>query len=269
VPTSLSTINEFTEPGNSTFIDPTPSKPPQQGASLETPVLLPPQQRALFQTPVMQPQKRPAPLSAPAAVSAPAPSSESVSTPSQAPHPRRTIASVRAARKAREAAAASKTPKNNTPYAWEQKATPKPAMADTPIADRRVQKMQQLNKVRRQLEELQQDEDVVEMESHRRKRVKVDDLEVIPHNLPGDSAGTFRVPDWDSDEEMEVDESVSVRTNVFVAQQAEEDPAADTPPAATIIFNFPSVGLRRPEHDIIDEQEEKLVFNFPCVGLRQ
>ena len=131
------------------------------------------------------------------------------------------------------------------------------------------------------------------MQSHRRKRVKVDDLEVIPHNLPGDSSGTFRVPDWDSDDEMEVDESVPERKNVFsiqAQQQAEQQapqqaaPQQASQPAETsaademsfsmeqkpaendeeevIDFGFPTFGPRLPEHDISEEEEERLGAEF-------
>lgn len=53
------------------------------------------------------------------------------------------------------------------------------------------------------------------MVAHRTKRVKIDDLLYIPHNRPGDPSGTFRVYDDDSDDEMEVDEDVELRKNVF------------------------------------------------------
>jgi hypothetical protein len=47
------------------------------------------------------------------------------------------------------------------------------------------------------------------------KRVKIYHLKTIPHNRPGDSEGTFRFPDLDSDDEMEVDIDAALRSNIF------------------------------------------------------
>jgi hypothetical protein len=47
------------------------------------------------------------------------------------------------------------------------------------------------------------------------KRVKIYHLKAIPHNRPGDSEGTFRFPDLDSDDEMEVDIDAALRSNIF------------------------------------------------------
>lgn len=54
------------------------------------------------------------------------------------------------------------------------------------------------------------------------KRVKVDQLLYIPHNRPGDAEGTFRAPDIDSDDEMEVDIDVPLRPNMFDASHVQE-----------------------------------------------
>lgn len=151
----------------------------------------------------------------------------------------------------------------------------------------RFEKLERMKKLQRELEELKQDEDIIEMESHKRKRVKVDNLVYIPHNRPGDSKGTFRVPDIDSDDEMEVDESVPERTNVFeeAARQEPEPeeveaaapaveimaPAAEAvaPAAAAEVvapaaskWNFPSVGKRRPEHYCSPEDSERYRIKF-------
>jgi hypothetical protein len=47
------------------------------------------------------------------------------------------------------------------------------------------------------------------------KRVKIHHLKEIPHNRPGDAEGTFRFPDLDSDDEMEVDIDAPLRSNIF------------------------------------------------------
>lgn len=204
-------------------------------------------------------------------------------TPSRLPNKRRSIAEVRASR-----LSGLGTP-GNQPYSWERSSTaatstPRPAQ---PNADMRFEKLERMKKLQRELEELKQDEDIIEMESHKRKRVKVDNLVYIPHNRPGDSKGTFRVPDIDSDDEMEVDESVPERTNVFeeAARQEPEPeeveaaapaveimaPAAEAvaPAAAAEVvapaaskWNFPSVGKRRPEHYCSPEDSERYRIKF-------
>ncbi|KAK5126001.1 hypothetical protein LTR85_011356 [Meristemomyces frigidus] len=163
-----------------------------------------------------------------------------MSTPSRLPNKRRSIAEVRASR-----LSGLGTPRGQ-PYSWERSSTatstPRPAQ---PNADRRFEKLERLRKLQRELEELKQDEDVIEMESHKRKRVKVDDLVYIPHNRPGDSAGTFRVPDIDSDDEMEVDISVPERTNIFqeAASRVEEEQEEHVVEERTVSeWQFPSVG---------------------------
>lgn len=115
---------------------------------------------------------------------------------------------------ARLAASARKFPQSHQPprrYAWEQ-AEAKPKMAN---ADERIAKIRRAEWHRRELARLEQEEDFV----RKVKRVKVDHLAEIPHNRPGDSAGTFRVPDIDSDDEMEVYDSVEERSNIFSTPQ--------------------------------------------------
>jgi hypothetical protein len=114
-------------------------------------------------------------------------------------------------------------------------------------ADQRWEKMRRLQDLRKELAELNRDEDVLEMESHRRKRVKVDTLAYIPHHRPGESSSTFRVPDIDSDDEMEVDISVPERANAF-----EE--------AATLELSS--------EEGTVEKEEGKMEWNWPEVGRR-
>ncbi|KAI7298133.1 hypothetical protein KC315_g18175, partial [Hortaea werneckii] len=149
-----------------------------------------------------------------------------MTTPSRMPHQRRTVAEARRSRLSHGGGLG--TPRLGTPRlssrqsqndAWSRGAStaPRPSTAVRPVdnnADRRFEKMERMRRLQRELEELQKDEDIREMESHRRKRVKVDDLQWIPHNRPGEGSGTFRVPDWDSDDEMEVEIDVPLRTNV-------------------------------------------------------
>ncbi|KAK5693142.1 hypothetical protein LTR97_010618 [Elasticomyces elasticus] len=151
-------------------------------------------------------------------------------TPSK-PRQRRTVAEARASR-----LGSTYTPTRQQPLSWEKTMRTTPADSN---ADRRFEKIERLRKLQEELSELNADDDVQEMQSHRLKRVKVDDLEFIPHNRPGDSSGTFRVPDIDSDDEMEVEFDVPERQNVFQT-------AAEMPAASPIRFNFPSVGKRDP-----------------------
>ncbi|KAK3117029.1 hypothetical protein LTR53_001983 [Teratosphaeriaceae sp. CCFEE 6253] len=141
-------------------------------------------------------------------------------TPSRAPH-RRTISSVRAARQS--------TPQHASRLSWDQRslsvapapAAPEPTEPQDQDLGGKLLRMKQLQE---ELAQLHSDPDVAELEAHRRKRVKVDDLAYIPHNLPGESEGTFRVPEWDSDDEMEVSWGVPERANVFgTAAQEDED----------------------------------------------
>lgn len=196
LPTSLSTITEYTEPSRlSSITDTTPSKPP----------------RAM-------PQRLPPPSSTPLI---------------------RRAAQVRAAR-------AAQSGKVAPTYAWEMRtATPKPR---EPNADARLAKLERMKALEKELEELKKDEDIMEMQSHRRKRVKIDNLRTIPHNKPGDSAGTFRVPEPDSDDEIEVMEDVEVSSNVF-DEDKEEEPEVP-------VFTFPDVGLQADDYHVTPEYQE-------------
>lgn len=102
------------------------------------------------------------------------------------------------------------------PYSWERLGgTPRPK---EPNADARLAKVQKIRDLEKELQRLKEDEDIKDIEAHsihRRKRVKIDDLAVIPHNRPGDSSSTFRVPDYDSDEEIEVEDSMDLSGNMF------------------------------------------------------
>lgn len=112
-----------------------------------------------------------------------------------------------------------------------------------PNADARLAKLERMRVLQMELEELKRDEDIKEMEAHsvhRRKRVKVDDLVSIPHNRPGDSQSTFRVPDVDSDDEMEVDSEVQERSNVF--EELEDNSEEEVEDHVQQKYEFPDVG---------------------------
>ncbi|KAI7672589.1 hypothetical protein KC318_g2774, partial [Hortaea werneckii] len=177
-----------------------------------------------------------------------------MTTPSRMPHQRRTVAEARRSRLSHGGGLGTPrlgTPRlssrQNQPDAWSRGAStaPRPSTAVRPVdnnADRRFEKMERMRRLQRELEELQKDEDIREMESHRRKRVKVDDLQWIPHNRPGEGSGTFRVPDWDSDDEMEVEIDVPLRTNVFeeVKEKEPEPVKAPSPVKQSSMMKQPS-----------------------------
>lgn len=137
-------------------------------------------------------------------------------TPSRPPPTRRSVTSVRQAR-----LNAADAPTTSTPLSWSRRTTT-PSRPRESNADARAEKMSHYLQLKHQLAKMNEDAEIKEMESHRRKRVKVDTLAYIPHNRPGESSGTFRVPDIDSDDEMEVDISVPERTNVFAEAAAME-----------------------------------------------
>lgn len=187
MPTSLSTITEYTEPSFISRLSqieessPTPSKPSR---AQQPPKLLDVPQS----TPVVRRMPR---------------TPRFLGTP--------TIQRAAMLRAAREANSDIGTP-STVGFSSLRKAAPKPKESN---ADVRQAKMERLRKLRKELDELEQDEDVKEIQSHRLKRVKIDRLVSIPHNLPGDPSGMFRVPEGDSDDEMEVYDDVEERSNVF------------------------------------------------------
>ena len=152
--------------------------------------------------------------------------SESSAKPKMTITPRhRTLAGVRAAQSAK--AQAAQPPRR---YAWEPK-----EHIRRPNADERIAMIREAEGLRRRLDYILEHEPG----ALRVKKVKVDHLPEIPHNRPGDSSSTFRVPEWDSDDEMEVDERVEVRTNIFSTPRppAQQDttPIPQTQHATTTI----------------------------------
>jgi hypothetical protein len=184
------------------------------------------------------------------------------------------------------------------PYAWEKNAAkPKPK---EPNADVRLAKLQQLqeleakakqaqqeaDKLKAEMNRMKQDADIREIEAHsvhRRKRVKVDHLKVIPHNRPGDSSSTFRVPEIDSDDEMSVDEDVEEDSNVFEElekryEQAQQQTPVQ-PPIPTMtqtprtveqqpMFTFPNVG-NKPDNYHVSEEFKEAAGKFFDHGFQQ
>ncbi|KAK1048392.1 hypothetical protein LTS16_004576 [Friedmanniomyces endolithicus] len=221
VPTSLSTVTEYTEDqsqlGRTLLVGTTPTAMPEERSEFGSSLLV-------------------------------------GTTPSKPPQ-RRSVASARAKR-----LQTAGTPLQ--PLSWEQRArTITPAVPAETNADRRFEKAERLRKLQKELAELNKDVDIIEMESHRRKRVKVDDLKYIPHNRPGESSGTFRVPDIDSDDEMEVEMSFPERSNVFEEATAQEPipeamPEVEQEQAEEPMFVFPSVGKRSMNEPRLTHEEE-------------
>jgi len=184
-------------------------------------------------------------------------------TPSKvAPRQRRTIADVRAA----HLAPVSSMKLQSLP--WERQSTTAPSPSMETYG--RYEKFSKYNNLKAELASLSNDEDVIGMQSLRMKRVNVNKLAKIPHNRPGESSGTFRVPEIDSDDEMEVDESVEELSNVFelAADNTEDGQVADGTEAGQVsdgteaeeevfTWNFPTVGPRLPEHAISEEETEE------------
>lgn len=123
---------------------------------------------------------------------------------------RRSIQQVREEKRRKEAM------RDQTPLReWDR--TPLPRL---PNADSRLQKLNMYNRLKQKMKELQDDEELEDVIERPIKRVKVDELAEIPHRLPGDPKSTFRMPDPDSDGEMEIDEEIEEKANVFEASQA-------------------------------------------------
>ena len=182
------------------------------------------------------------------------------STPTQAPRPR-SVAEMRAAAERRR----NKTPSTNS-FSWSGRgSTPLPKL---PNADERYEKLQRLNRLESQLEELKKDEDIIEMQKLRRKRVKIDNLPVIPHNLPGDPDSTFRVPEYDSDEEMEVLYDVPEEENSFQSNEEEDERELEQTPTPTPTFAFPDVGPRPANYEA-SETYKKTAENDFATGFQK
>lgn len=134
--------------------------------------------------------------------------------PQPTPSRHRTISSVRSKREQ-----AMSTP--GLTRVWNR-----PPMPREPNADNRLAKLNHYNEMKNHVQSLEKDEELREMVAgHRTKRVKIDDLVYIPHNRPGDPSSTFRVYDDDSEDEMEVDEDVELRKNVFEEVVEESSPS--------------------------------------------
>ena len=138
--------------------------------------------------------------------------------PKSAPRPRRTYKEARAA-------AANKGTRNATD-------PPTPAVSRTAPSTpynkndyariRRLREIEELaaqhNAMKAKLDKLRAEQEAEAAAQPRKtKRVKLEQLKEIPHNLPGESSGSFRFPEADSDDEMEVDEDVEVIENPFTA----------------------------------------------------
>jgi hypothetical protein len=63
-------------------------------------------------------------------------------------------------------------------------------------------------------------------------------LKEVPHNLPGEPSGSFRFPEADSDDEMEVDEDAEVIDNAFNAADDEAPEQRQASPTKTSTSNI-------------------------------
>lgn len=309
VPTSLSTVTEYTEPPS--FMESVPDTTPSKRRRIESTPLMDASMSSSI-PPLNTPYVTAAPMmSSPFGASAvqsstpydttSAPMNTSLATSSTPKRTstttklKRTPAAVRRAQ--RERNQASMQPQ--VPYAWERDLAKPPPKEKN--ADVRLAKMRNLEYFRAQVKELEADPDVVDIEGHsaiKRKRVKVDHLAVIPHNRPGDSSSTFRVPDFDSDSEMSVDEDVEEMTNVFEESEAtgmegagekeasKEAGAKEAGPMEAVkevevnenadetvgqdqmavpekwVFDFPEVGARDPNHHMSEEESALASWKF-------
>jgi hypothetical protein len=166
--------------------------------------------------------------------------------PKSLPRPRRTVKDARARRSMRGP---------NEP------ATPMPTRtAPTTPYDknnyeriRRAREMEQLvvqqeamaQKLARLRAQQQAEEDA---KPRKTKRVKLEHLKSIPHNLPHEPSGSFRVPEADSDDEMEVDDDASVIENIFTTADDEETTPRQLSPVKNNLFAAatPSVTFEKP-----------------------
>jgi hypothetical protein len=154
--------------------------------------------------------------------------------PKSLPRPRRTYKEARAA-------AANKGMRNATD-------PPTPAVSRTAPSTpydkndyariRRLREIEELasqhNAMKAKLDKLRAEQAAEAATQPRKtKRVKIEHLKEIPHNLPGEPSGSFRLPEIDSDDEMEVDEDVEVIENPFTAADDETPEETQASPAKT------------------------------------
>jgi len=154
--------------------------------------------------------------------------------PKSLPRPRRTYKEARAA-------AANKGMRNSTD-------PPTPAVSRTAPSTpydkndyariRRLREIEELNAqhnaMKAKLDKLRAEQEAEAAAQPRKtKRVKIEHLKEIPHNLPGEPSGSFRFPEADSDDEMEVDEDVEVIENPFTAADDETPEQRQVSPAKT------------------------------------
>jgi hypothetical protein len=195
VPSSLSTVTEYSEIPS--FVESVPDTTPSKKRRISSTSSADPM--VTSRTPTITPSTSAAPMRT---------SRTAPSTPMQKP------SVIRRANRLNGLSSSSATPR--VPYAWEKNAA-KPKAKET-NADARLEKLKQLEYYRAQVAALEADSDIRDIEGHtaiKRKKVNVDKLKVIPHNRPGDSSSTFRVPEIDSDDEMSVDEDVEETPNIF------------------------------------------------------
>lgn len=219
VPSSLSTVTEYTEPPS--MLESVPDTTPSRRARIMAPTTFTP--------------------------------NLATTTPKSAitSKPKRTTLSERR-RQLDDKQASNKGPQ--LPFAWEKDlAKPKPRL---PNADARRAKTTRWLELKAEYERMKEDPVVKEIESRKIKRVKVDHLAVIPHNRPGDPSGCFRVPEWDSDDEIEVNDDVEETTNIFDENEnmtVNDHVPTNVESTPKPTFTFPEVAPKPVGYHVSDE----------------
>jgi hypothetical protein len=109
----------------------------------------------------------------------------------------------------------------------------------------RIRRQHEIEQIRAQQEAMKQKLDKLHAEQEaeaaalprKTKRVKIEHLKEIPHNLPGEPSGSFRFPEADSDDEMEVDEDVEIIDNAFTTAHDEAPEERQASPTKTSTSN--------------------------------
>jgi hypothetical protein len=158
--------------------------------------------------------------------------------PKSAPRPRRTYKEARAAAANKGTRNAADPP---TP-AVSRTAPTTPYNKNDYARIRRLREIEELgaqhNAMKAKLDKLRAEQEAEAAAQPRKtKRVKIEHLKEIPHNLPGESSGSFRFPEADSDDEIEVDEDVEVIENPFTATDDDMPESRQVSPAKTPASN--------------------------------
>lgn len=145
--------------------------------------------------------------------------------PKSLPKQRRTYKEARAA-------AASKSTRNTNEPPTPVVARTAPATPHDKNNYERIRRLREIEELKIQHEAMEkklaklraEQEAEAEAQPRKTKRVKIEHLKEIPHNRPGESSGSFRFPEADSDDEMTVDEDAELIDNAFDEEDTDEEP---------------------------------------------